>query len=203
MVERNSNFEMSARKIFTVKDYKKMIDAGVFVKNSYYELLEGDIVAKFPRSIRHESCRMRAATFLTQILYEVAVVSQICPIILDDVSEPEADIEILQFRPDYYASKPHPKDVLWLIEIADETLKYDRTITLPLYAKSEVPEVWLINLPRKIVEIHTEPRDGKYKSIRKAGKSEILTPPLLPELYLKVAEIIGWYLLRQTPIPAL
>ena len=34
------------RKIFTVKEYHKMINAGVFVGNSNYELIEGEIVKK-------------------------------------------------------------------------------------------------------------------------------------------------------------
>lgn len=37
---------LPARKIFTIHDYHKMIDAGVFVGKSNYELIEGEIIKK-------------------------------------------------------------------------------------------------------------------------------------------------------------
>ena len=78
-----------------------------------------------------------------------------------------------------------------MIEVADTTVRSDRQIKIPLYARAEVPEVWLVNLPRKIVEVYTEPKNGKYQIVRKAGKSEILRPQMIAELNVKVSEIIG------------
>jgi Uma2 family endonuclease len=41
--------------------------------------------------------------------------------------------------------QPTAEDALLLIEVSDSTLDYDRNRKIPLYAKHEVPEVWLIN----------------------------------------------------------
>jgi Uma2 family endonuclease len=180
------------RKLFTVNEYHKMIKAGIFNENSNFELIKGEILAKYSRSCKHEGCRTRIAYYFTRNLSETTLVSQICPIILSDHSEPETDIALLKFRKDYYSTgKPRPEDILLLIEVADTSTSADRRIKIPLYAGAEVPEVWLVNLPRKIVEVYTEPKNGKYKIVRKAGKSETISPKMIADLSVKAADIVG------------
>lgn len=183
---------VATRKVFSVNDYHKMIKAGVFAENSNFELIEGEILEKFSRSNLHEACRTRLAYYFSNELDNNIIVSQICPVILSDFSEPEPDVALLKFKKDFYASgKPKPEDVLLLIEVADSTVSSDRQIKIPLYARAEVPEVWLVNLPRKIIEIYTEPKNGKYKIVRKAGKSETIMPKMVADLSIKVADIVG------------
>ena len=107
-------------------------------------------------------------------------------------SAPEPDVTLLRFRNDFYSTgKAQPEDVLLLIEVADTTVYTDRQIKIPLYARAEVPEVWLVNLPRKIIEVYTEPKNGKYQIVRKATKSETITPKMIEDLSVKVSDIIG------------
>jgi Uma2 family endonuclease len=53
-----------------------------------------------------------------------------------------------------------------LIEVSDSTVKYDRDVKIPLYAEAEVPEVWLVNLLRQVLEVYTQAEKGKYKIVR-------------------------------------
>ena len=66
--------------------------------------------------------------------------------------------------------KAEAQDVLLLIEVSDSTAKYDKTVTMKIYAEAEVAEVWLINLPRQILEVHLEPENGKYKVVKNTRK---------------------------------
>jgi len=63
--------------------------------------------------------------------------------------------------------------VLLLIEVSDSTVKYDRNVKVRIYAEAGVAEVWLVNLPRQILEVHREPENGKYKIVEKYEKNKL------------------------------
>ena len=48
--------------------------------------------------------------------------------------------------------------MLLLVEVADSSLAYDRGPKLALYARHGVPEVWVVDLVGRAVEICREPR---------------------------------------------
>lgn len=180
------------RKIFTVSEYHKMIDAGVFVGNSDYELIEGEIVKKMTQGDYHISCINRLNMFFTPKLVGRAIVSVQNAVVISEISEPEPDVTLLRFQEDFYASgKATAEDVLLLIEVSDTTVRYDRQTKVRLYAEAAVPEVWLVNLPRQILEVYTQPENGKYKITEKYEKKQIVSPTLLPEIKINVSDIIG------------
>jgi len=47
--------------------------------------------------------------------------------------------------------------VFLIIEVADTSLQKEREIKLPCYAASGIPELWIVNLVGKIVEVYSEP----------------------------------------------
>ena len=180
------------RKIFTVDEYHKMIDAGVFVGNSDYELIEGEIVKKMTQGDLHIACINRLNMFFAPVLAGRAIVSVQNALIINEISEPEPDVTLLKFREDFYASgKATAEDVLLLIEVSDSTVKYDRDVKIPLYAAAEVPVVWLVNLPRQILEVYTQPEKGKYKIVRKYAKNETIVWHALAPFEIKVSDVLG------------
>lgn len=180
------------RKIFTVGEYHKMIDAGVFTGISDYELIEGEIVKKMTQGDLHIACINRLTRIFSRNCGDEVILSIQNAVVISDISEPEPDVALLKFREDYYASgKASAEDVLLLVEVSDSTVKYDREVKIRLYAEAEVAEVWLVNLPRQIVEVYTQPANGKYKITGKYGKTQTISPTSLPEIKLKVADILG------------
>jgi Uma2 family endonuclease len=179
------------RKLFTVEEYDTMIKAGVFDGKERVELIEGEFVKKMTQGDLHIGCINRLNYLLVPLLLNKAIVAVQNAVEINPFSAPEPDVAILRFRADFYSTgKARPEDILLLIEVADTTVHSDRQMKIPLYARAEVPEVWLVNLPRKIIEVYTEPRNGKYQVVRKAGKSEILKPKMIADLSVKVAEIL-------------
>ncbi len=69
-------------------------------------------------------------------------------------------------------------------------MKYDRDTKLTLYAEAEIPEVWIVNLPNDIIEIHQKPSVGIYQLTKIFKKGEIIESEILPNLKLKVDEIL-------------
>jgi Uma2 family endonuclease len=180
-------------KIFTVSDYHKMIEAGVFAGNSDFELIEGEIVKKMTQGDYNISCVNRLNRLFNRFNYDDKfIVSIQNAVVISDISEPEPDVTLLRFRDDFYASgKARSEDVLLLIEVSDTTVSYDRRTKFRLYAEAGVAEVWLVNLPKQLLEVYSGVNIGKYRVVSKFDKSETISPKFMPEIKLKVSDIIG------------
>jgi Uma2 family endonuclease len=100
---------------------------------------------------------------------------------------------LLKPRDDFYTrSHPGPDDVLLLIEVADTSAHYDRTVKIPLYAQHGIPEVWLLDLPPKRLEIYRTPR-AEHAAYLYAEQhfDGAVSPGLLPSVRLDVADLFG------------
>jgi Uma2 family endonuclease len=77
------------------------------------------------------------------------------------------------------------------IEVADTSLAYDRNVKLPTYNRSEIPEVWIVDLNGGIIERHTEPSENGYRLVRRAGRGETLESAVLPAHIFPVDAVLG------------
>lgn len=85
------------------------------------------------------------------------------PVRLDRSSEPQPDVAVLAPRDHRYRrAHPAPADVLLLIEVSDSTLRYDRDVKVPLYARHGIPEVWIVDLKNGELRTCGSPEGGKY-----------------------------------------
>src|SRR5260370_30220793 len=125
---------------FTVAQYDKMIESGIFCEDKHVELIDGEVVQLAAMGNKHISIINRSNMLFTDKLRDVAIVGVQTPVRLNDRSEPEPDISILQPRSDFYAgANPTPADTFFLIEISDSTLAFDRDIKISMYARAAVP----------------------------------------------------------------
>jgi Uma2 family endonuclease len=85
---------------------------------------------------------------------------------------------------------PRPTDVLLLIEVADSSLDYDRTIKAPLYAESGIIEYWIVNLVHRVVEVYRQPDNGAYAQVQRWGADAVLDMIALPGVTLPAAELL-------------
>jgi Uma2 family endonuclease len=186
------NAVVPARKLFSVREYDELIATGFFTGKKRVELIEGELIEKMTQGDPHIGCINRLNFLFTPTLVGKAIVSIQNAIVVNPYSAPEPDVAILRYREDFYAAgKAKPEDVLLVIEVSDSTVRYDRQTKMPLYARAGIEEAWLVNLPRKVLEIHRSPVNGKYEVVKKLGKNESIAPLNFPELQLKVTEIIG------------
>ena len=86
-------------------------------------------------------------------------------------------------------TKRHPDRALLIIEVAEISLDYDRKTKGPLYAASDVPEYWIVDIEARCVEIHTDPAGEAYASVRIARQGEVIAPAALPEAKLSVSDL--------------
>jgi Uma2 family endonuclease len=170
-----------ARRPITVAEYHRMGEVGILLPDDRVELIEGQLVAMSPIGCLHTGTSNMLNHLLVQAVRGKAIVSVQNPIRLDDYSEPEPDFALLRPRSDFYrTATPVPSDVLLLIEVADSSLKYDRSVKRALYARHGIPEFWLINLGARKVEVHREPIGEDYTSMEQFGPGKTLEPKSLP-----------------------
>ena len=180
------------RRRFSIDDYHRMGQVGIFSEDDRVELMDGEIVVMTPIGSPHAGKVARFIRIFTQRLGDRAIVNAQNPVVLPPDSEPQPDLAILRPRPDFYErSHPGPGDVILLIEVSDTSLEYDRTAKLPLYARAGIPEVWIVDLAAETVEVYQQPSATGYRQVTLFTRGQSLAPQAFPDLQISVAEIFA------------
>src|SRR5438132_4583560 len=147
-----------AKKLFTVEEYHRMGEAGIFHPEARLELIEGEIIEMSPVGDPHIGCVNRATALFSTRLAGKVIVSVQNAVRLSRYTEPQPDIVLARPRDDYYArARISPENTFLVIEISDTTLRYDRHRKMPLYAKSGVSELWIENLQNDVILVYRDP----------------------------------------------
>jgi Uma2 family endonuclease len=160
--------------LLSVDDYHRMGEIGIFDDKPRVELIDGDILVRSPITPYHTSHVDKVGQFFILKLGEKVNVRSQGSVRLDKFSEPEPDIALLRRKENYYQdAHPAPEDIHLLIEVAVETVKKDRTLKLEKYARSGIPEYWIIIPKEGIIEVYRKPEGETYlekSTFRKADE---------------------------------
>ena len=177
---------------FTVDEYHRMGEAGVFHEDDRVELIDGQVVRMTPIGGRHAGCVIRLTAFFAPAAGGTTNLSVQNPLVLGEHEEPQPDVVVLRHRADGYRARlPRAEDVLLVIEVSDTSLETDRRMKIPRYARAGIPEAWLLNLPSDRIEVHRDPTPQGYATVRVAERGETVTPLALPTVSLQVDDILG------------
>ena len=176
----------------TVDDYHKLAEVGILNEDSRVELIEGELIEMSPIGPPHSWMINRLTKRLVQAVGEQAVVSVQNSIRLSRRSEPQPDVVLLQ---PHMANERQriaaSEDTLLVIEVADSSLAYDRGVKLALYARSGVPEVWIVNLPAERIETFSGPTSTGYAQSAVRGKGERVSFAAIPGLEIDVTALFS------------
>lgn len=168
---------------FTVDEYHRMAEVGVLAPNDRVELLDGRIYVMSPIGSEHAACVRRLTRIFIQGAGSNTLVSTQNPIRLDRTSEPEPDLALLRPQEDDYASHhPEPEDLFLVVEVADSSLEFDRTVKRPLYAQAGIPECWIVNLNEDRIEVHRSPSPDGYGEQHHYDRGQSVSVQALPAL---------------------
>lgn len=182
----------SRRKRFSTAEYHRMAEAGILSEDDQVELIEGEILEMAPMGSRHAACIDKLNRHLNRAVSGEVLVRVQSPIRLDDDSEPEPDVALLKPREDFYSREhPGPGDVLLVIEVSDTSAEYDKEVKLPLYARSGVPEAWIVDLAAGTVEVHSRPAPGGYRQTLRASRGETLKSETVSGLEIAADDVLG------------
>lgn len=180
------------KRLFTVKEYHLMTEAGILSKGDRVELIEGEIIQMAAIGTRHASSVKRLLRQFNIIPYDQAIIGVQDPIQLTERTEPQPDFVLLQPRADYYATAhPVPSEVLLLVEVSDSTVDYDRDVKVSIYARSLIQEVWLVDLVENCVEVYRQPGPNGYSLMLKFWRGQQVAPIAFPDLEVSVDFLLG------------
>lgn len=163
-----------------------MIDVGILKEDDRVELIRGEIVAKMPIGNSHVECVDQLNRLLVRAVGDDVIVSIQNPVRLAD-SEPEPDVVLKKSR-----GKPAPAEVLLLVEVADDSLEYDREVKAALYAENGITEYWIVNLADRCLEVHRGPQaSGSYSDVRTLRAGDRAKVAALPGVGFDVAVLFG------------
>lgn len=184
----SSTTSRPAPRLFTVTEYYQIYDAGVFDREERVELIEGQILVMYPRSVAHIWTVVRLSKIFFQ--HDDCIVSIQNPLRLAEHSEPMPDIAALH-RNSPRGRHPSPKYTYIVVEVADVSMEYDLNVKTPLYARAGVPEYWIVDIQGERVEVYTEPSAAGYRNSRFYLRGESLSPAFAPDLTVAVDAILG------------
>jgi Uma2 family endonuclease len=181
----------ATKKLFTVDEYYKIAEAGVFSERIHTELIDGEIIEMSGMGVAHAMAITRASRLSFLMFEGRAEVRGQLPLPLSKFSEVEPDVCLVNVRrtgPDRH--HPGPSDVFLVLEIADSSLRYDRDVKLPVYADAGVPEVWIEDLPNQILHVYREPSARLYKVALRFFPGDTVSPLAFPETRFEVSDLI-------------
>lgn len=182
----------AVRHRFTVEQYDRMGETGIFHEDDRVELIRGEIIEMTPIGSLHAGRANRFNRAFTSRLGPRAVVAVQNPLRLAPDSEPQPDILLLHPRDDFYESRhPTAQEVYLLVEISDSSLGYDRAVKLPLYAESGIPEVWIVDVQGRAIDVHTSPGPRGFAEVRRLTHGDVVSPLAFPDCCLAVGELVG------------
>jgi Uma2 family endonuclease len=180
---------MSISTKITSDEYERMIAEGRFdpADPQRYELIEGEILTMSPIGPEHDN----AIEALTEWSYEnrpkgqVVVRAQAAIGIPPLNSVPQPDIYWVR-RKLYRKSRPQVSDLLWLVEVSDSSLSYDRGRKSRIYAKAGVADYWIVNIPDQCIEVRRDPKGDFYQTIQTFHAGDLIALLAFPEIRFAV-----------------
>lgn len=187
---------LPTRHKLTVDDYQRMAAAGILTQDDRVELIDGEIIDMAPIGQGHAATVNRLNRALVLAFGDRAIVSVQNPLRLNRFNEPQPDVAVFRPRDDFYATgeRPGPADTVLVIEVADTSLRYDRFVKLPLYARMGIAEVWIIDLHRRRVDVHQVPSGdahATYAICATHGPDGVVVLSQAPEIAVALHDVLG------------
>ncbi len=180
-----------SRRLFTTREFRNMIEYGVLSEEDRVELVDGDIVEMSAIGHRHATC-VRKLNRLFGKIGDRALVDVQNPLGISDEDDFYPDLVLLKPRDDGYGGAiPKATDALLVVEVADTTLEFDRTVKLPRYAAAGVPELWVVDIQAARIWVHRKPLEGDYGEVFEANSGDVLRIRELADVEIRVDEVLA------------
>jgi Uma2 family endonuclease len=75
-----------------------------------------------------------------------------------------------------------------VVEVAESSLRYDRTTRLRLHAGAGVQEYWVVSVAGEWIEVYRSPERDGYRERRRAGLGERVAPAAFADVSIDVDE---------------
>src|SRR5262249_40620617 len=136
------------RRVFTVDDIRRMVDAGVISEDEKIELIEGEIVVKAAKGMAHERIKAALNIAIARALPDDLTLGVETTLRLTNMIMLEPDIAVFPktlFQKSVAGfAQLDPGEARLVIEVAHSSFAYDKRIKAPIYARHRVQEYWIV-----------------------------------------------------------
>src|SRR5215831_1287485 len=181
------------RRVFTVEDVSRMIEAGIIREDEKFELIEGEIVMMAAKGIAHERIKSALVIAVVRALPDDLTVGVEATLRLTDTVMLEPDIAVfpkgLFKKSSAGFAQFDPGEACLVIEVAASSLAYDKGLKARLYARHRVREFWVIDANTSSTWVHTGPSGDGWTSVTERAPQDRLTTPGLLGFSIRLDEI--------------
>jgi Uma2 family endonuclease len=177
--------------IWTRDDCAKLEAAGVL--DYRYELVEGDIISKMGQNIPHRRALLRLLEYLISIFTIDFLQDQSAIDVHPEdnpTNAPEPDVSVLLVSSATLTSNPTAAQIALVAEVSDSTLTFDLTVKANLYARAGIPEYWVIDIPNRLLHLHTNPQNGHYQTVTPYSATATVAPLSSPTASILVSRLM-------------
>ena len=188
--------EEPTRRLWTRADYHKAGELGFFGMEERLELINGEIWKKMsPQGAPHAFGVGVVAEVLRGSFPAGFHIREEKPLVLTDLTEPIPDAMVvrgtLRQNPGFATSA----NAVLVVEISASSLKFDQTVKAESYARSGIPNYWILNQRARQLEVRREPGllgDGQwgYRSRQIVSADGQVSPPAAPDVVINVADLL-------------
>jgi Uma2 family endonuclease len=166
------------RRRFTVEEFQRMGEVGIFAPDERVELIDGEIIQMSPIGPHHVRCVFALDDYLRPIVGPEVRISIQMPVQLAG-SQPQPDLALLHRSHLRDDELPSPSACLLVVEVSDSTVHFDRNRKRLNYAAAGIVEYWVVDLPAQTVVVHLEPVSGDYRHIAEYRRGTAFDSPAL------------------------
>ena len=170
-------------------EYDRAVEAGAFEPDAKLELIDGDLNAMTPEGVSHTTGMNLTADCLRHVFDSGFHVRVQNPLAADDYSEPEPDVAVVRGAIRDY-DKGHPTSAVLVVEISNESLRYDRTVKQRLYARCGIPEYWILAIPENRLEVYRDPAGDGYRRVTNHAAGDKVAPLARPDARIAVDDLL-------------
>jgi Uma2 family endonuclease len=175
---------------FSVEEYHRMGEAGVFGPRERVELIRGVIRNMSPKGRRHVIAVSKIIRTFVPSLAGRAMVYVQDPLVQKGLeSELQPDFWVTT-NPDPLAYGTASAPAALVIEVSDSSLEYDRTVKAALYAEASIRDYWIVNLIDNVLEVLRDPEGDAYQSRTRLRVTDTIAPLAWPDLTVVVGELL-------------
>jgi Uma2 family endonuclease len=176
---------------FTVEEFQRMGEAGIIAPDERVELIDGEVYEMTPVGPRHIWSVIYLNKYLLKLAGDDLFVSPQSGVTIAKGRQPYPDFALLRLPPGKLPGEvPEAEDCALLVEIADSSADFDRKKKSRLYAKSQIPEYWVLDLPGNCVIVHRHPQAGAYLDVTEYGMDASFASPAFGGQTITVKDLL-------------
>jgi Uma2 family endonuclease len=167
------------RKRWTREECVALEASGIW-DQQHLELIEGELISKMGKKRPHTNVMVIMHEWLLRVFgaqYVNQETSMDVASVDNPINEPEPDLIVLS-KPsrEIRDQNPQPSEVRLVVEIAASTVRFDLTVKARLYARAEIADYWVIDIPSRRIIVHRDPQEGQYRSVTAYAEQESVKP---------------------------